>query len=89
MGDLFELNLDVHVTSLTNTGGAPEFLISRIDANGNTYNLNGVNITATGNFAVSVGAGLDNHSFGDQIQLDLDIPAGDSLSAQVSIIGKG
>lgn len=92
VGDLFELAIDFHVTEVTGaTGynGYPSMHISRIGASGDLHEMTTVG-PLTGDASVSLGAGLAlNFAFGDQIQLDLVVPASQSISTTISIKGKG
>jgi len=88
VGDLFELSVDCNVT--THTGGhSVNFPINRIGADGTAYYIGNIGSTSIAEpLSATVCAALNN-AFGDQIQIDLSNTNGDTVSATISIKGKG
>ncbi|HEX9502885.1 MAG TPA: hypothetical protein VF974_01000 [Patescibacteria group bacterium] len=105
VGDLYELAIDMSVTQVVfvAVNDSVSFNLSRIGADGNLYFLKGIleldettlgigthNFSPADTFSINVGAGLPtNVSFGDQIQVDLVVSSGCSLTTTLSIKGKG
>lgn len=90
--DLVELSLDVNVTASTNTSGNLAIVVNRIGADNGLYQVSytQINYAAPHNYAINVGAGFPyGFAFGDAVQVDLAAGIGDSISATLSMKGKG
>jgi hypothetical protein len=97
VGDLDELLVTLGPTTVSNAHTVT-FVIKAVDAFGNLFSIEqlGPIPTTTDINGVSIGAGLTNSgtlrsgqsSFGDQIQVDLIIQSGDTVTTQLSIKGK-
>lgn len=102
VGDLTELALDLFVTNAT--GGTVDangnfyyaFQLYRIDARGN-QSSGGISVfgfmgygslVTSGSYNESFGAGINQWSFGDQIQVVMQNTQGCSLTFSLSIKGK-
>jgi len=88
LGGYTELACDFNVTALTG-GTAPTvtFKVSRIGADGVLYQLESATaLSAAGVISYNIGAGLDNKSFGDGIQVDMVVtgaPTNITFSASI------
>lgn len=89
--DLSELAIDFNVTALTGgTTPTVTFKISRVGADGVLYQLEQATaLSVAGVISYNVGAGLDNKSFGTQVQVDMVVTgAPTSITFSGSMIGK-
>ena len=86
VGDLYELAIDVHITSATGGSDGYTFNVSRIAADGSLHGIG--SIISGGSTSLSIGSGLNGNAFGDQVQIDLLNPGGYTLTGNVSVLGK-
>jgi hypothetical protein len=99
VGDLNELLVTVGPTTISTSTDTVDLSVKAIDAFGNLWPISGIRVyhsTPGSTQGMSIGAGLSNtgtsqsgqSSFGDQIQVDLSIQPGDTVTTQLSIKGK-
>lgn len=89
VGDLIELTIDVNVTAHTG-GNYIRFDANRIDLFSNAFAIGGTNQTTANTALLFGGAGRTVTTFfGDKIQITLNNPNADTVSATISVKGKG